>query len=191
MPGPPIPPEAIQSIPMRWLLEGLLDERIVWDRPRPVSAKGFLSVVGESMVAPPAAGGAVSERSYAVLADRYLNFSIRAGYHFSVIDAYFGGADQGSYVHFRFAGGAADEERRARRCEFLKSVLSALQFRVRAREDRLTAWLDKAPEVAIRQALVALGRLTLCSRQLDMLMDGDDAPQLFAGAFLREEFAMF
>jgi len=43
----------ILSVPMLAFLDGMLDPRISWREPRPVSVKGFLSVLGESMTGPP------------------------------------------------------------------------------------------------------------------------------------------
>jgi hypothetical protein len=36
-----------------------------------------------------------------------------------------------------------------------------------------------------------MGRLTMCSRQLDMLMDSDSSPDFFAGAFLSGDMDKF
>jgi pyruvate,water dikinase len=186
-----IRPEHVSSIPMRAFLEGLLEPRIRWDLPRPVSMRGFLSVLGESITGPPAETGQLGRISYAIISDRYMNFSTKAGYHFSTVDTYCGRSVNKNYIHFRFSGGAADAERRERRIRFLSAVVTALDFKVQTRSDLLVARLDKYGTEDIQARLVALGRLTLCARQLDMLMDSDASPDIFARAFLAGEWEKF
>lgn len=183
--------DEIRSAPMLAFLEGLLDPRIKWDQPRSVSARGFLSVLGESMAGPPPPVQGVGRPSFAVIADRYLNFSTKAGYHFNTVDSWCGSSLNKNYIHFRFEGGGAAELRRARRVRFLSLVLSARDFRVQSRGDFLVARLDKYDRETILSRLADLGRLTLCSRQLDMLMDTDDSPEYFAQAFLAGEMEKF
>ena len=184
-------PEEIESVPLQAFLAGMLDERIRWYLPRPVSVRGFLSVLGESLAGPPAEARDIGRLSYAIVSDRYLNFSTKAGYHFSTVDTYCGNSQNKNYVHFRFAGGAADAGRRQRRVRFLCTILEALDFKVRTRGDLLTARLDKYGAETIRTRLVDLGRLTLCARQLDMLMDSEASPAFFARAFLAGEWEKF
>ncbi|MGE5346137.1 MAG: PEP/pyruvate-binding domain-containing protein, partial [Acidithiobacillales bacterium] len=186
-----VTPGEITSVPLSAFLAGMLEEGIRWNAPRPVSMSGFLSVLGESISGPPAEARQIGRLSYAIVSDRYMNFSTKAGYHFSTVDTYCGRSQNKNYVHFRFAGGAADPERRERRVRFLKTVLTALEFKVQTRGDLLTARLDKYPEETIRARLVDLGHLTLCARQLDMLMGTDASPDVFARAFLAGEWEKF
>ena len=184
-------PEDVTSVPMKAFLEGMLEPRIRWDLPRPVSMRGFLSVLGESMAGPPAEVRQVGRLSYAILSDRYVNFSTKAGYHFSTVDTYCGQSQNKNYIHFRFHGGAADVDRRERRVRCLSTILHALDFQVAVKGDLLTARLDKYTHDATRARLVDLGRLTMCARQLDMLMDDDSRPDFFAAAFLASEWEKF
>jgi pyruvate,water dikinase len=186
-----VSPAEITSAPMSAFLSGMLEERIRWSEPRPVSLRGFLSVIGESISGPPTEARQIGRLSYAIVSDRYMNFSTKAGYHFSTVDTYCGRSQNKNYIHFRFSGGAADPERRERRIRFLEAVLVALDFKVQARGDLLTARLDKYGAEVIRGRLADLGRLTLCARQLDMLMASDASPDLFARAFLAGEWETF
>jgi pyruvate,water dikinase len=186
-----ISPRDILSVPMLAFLDGMLDPRISWREPRPVSVRGFLSVLGESMTGPPPDAQQLGRLSYAILSDRYLNFSTKAGYHFSTIDTYCGRSANKNYIHFRFSGGAADELRRRRRVRFIRRVLESLDFRVDAGGDILHARLDKYEPEVIRQRLADLGRLTLCARQLDMLMGSDESPERYAQDFLSGRFDLF
>jgi pyruvate,water dikinase len=183
--------EDLTSAPLCAFTTGLLDARIRWDRPRPVSVGGFLSVVGESMLGPPPSKHSLGRRSFAMASDTYLNFSTRAGYHFSTVDTYCGRSINKNYVSFRFFGGAAAAERRERRVRFVAGVLGELGFAVQTRADLVAGRLQKYPCDRIRQTLEIMGRLTLCTRQLDMLMDNDAMVASFVAAFLAEDFEPF
>ena len=183
--------EDLSSLPMKAFLGGMLDKRIQWDQPRPVSGRGFLSVLGESMIGLPPEAKRVGGPSYAVISDQYMNFSTKAGYHFSTVDSYCGESLNKNYVHFRFAGGGADDERRMRRVRFLHTVLAALEFQVQTRGDVLVGRLEKYDQETICSRLAELGRLTMVARQMDMLMDSDASPDYFARAFLAGEMERF
>jgi pyruvate,water dikinase len=183
--------DGIASVPMRAFLAGLTDARINLDQPRAVSARGFASVVGESIgVRSPAAIG-VGRSSFVVASDRYMNFGTKAGYHFSTVDTYCGKSLNKNYIHFRFEGGAAAEERRERRCRFLSIVLRERGFDVHIGGDKVMARLEKYECDFICSRLTDLGRLTLICRQLDMLMNSDSHPEYFARMFLSERFEKF
>jgi pyruvate,water dikinase len=186
-----VPLSDIQSAPLKAFLEGLLDERNKWDKPRSVSARGFMSVLGGGVAGPPPEAQGVGKRSFAIISDRYMNFSTKAGYHFNTVDTYCGKSINKNYIHFRFEGGGANEVRRARRCRFISMVLESLDFRVQCRRDMMVARLEKYDRETILTRLADLGRLTLCTRQLDMLMDSDDSPDFFAKAFLAGELEKF
>ncbi len=183
--------DAVASVPFRALLTGMLDGRLRWDRPRPLSARGFLAVVGERMAGLPGEALRVGGASYAIVSDRYLNFSTKAGYHFATIDTYCGQSVNKNYIHFRFAGGAADVSRRERRVRFIASVLASLDFAVQTRGDLLVARLAHVDQDAAISRLEQVGRLCMCTRQMDMLMDSDASPEYFARAFLSGEMERF
>jgi pyruvate,water dikinase len=183
--------EDVLSAPAQAFLAGLTDRRIRWDLPRPLSGRGFFSVLGAGIAAPPAEARDVGRQSYAVLSDRYMNFSTKAGYHFSTIDTYCGASLSKNYIHFRFDGGGAAPDRRARRVQFLSEVLRALDFTTQTRGDQLAGRLEKYDRETIRSHLTALGRLTMCARQLDMLMDADASVAHFVKCFLDEDLAAF
>ncbi len=186
-----VQPDEICSVPMLAFLKGMLDSRIKWDEPRPVSARGFMSVMGENIAGPPAMSRGVGGTSFAVISDRYMNFSTKAGYHFSTLDVYCGQSQNKNYIHFKFHGGGATLNRRLRRITFLVEVLNGLEFRTQTQADFLVGRLDKYEHDYIRSKLVELGRLTMCVRQLDMLMDSDAKALALARAFLSGELQQF
>ena len=179
-----VSPGEVLSFPLRAFLEGLLDPRFQGAQPRAISMKGFMSVLGETMLSPPAQESGLGKPCFATISDRYMNFSTKAGYHFNTVDTYCGKSLNKNYIHFRFQGGGADEARRALRCQFLELVLAELQFGVKCRGDVVIARLEKVDRDLLAARLVDLGRLTLCTRQLDMLMDDANSPRVFAQAFL-------
>jgi pyruvate,water dikinase len=181
----------VESVPMTAFAEGLVDPRVNRGQPRAVSAQGFLSVLGQGIAGPPAQAQGVGGSSFAIISDRYMNFSTKAGYHFSTVDTYCGKSMNKNYIHFRFEGGAASEVRQQRRCRFVQMVLKELGFEAKQMPRAVVGRMEKYEREYIRARLVDLGRLTICSRQLDMLMDTDQSPDFFAEAFLEGRLNVF
>lgn len=181
---PTVTPDDIASRPFGALLAGLtLAGRDT--APRPVSLRGFLSVVSEQMLARPQAGRErFGEKSYAVIAEKYCNFSSRIGYHYSVLDCYCGETVNKNYITFTFAGGAADDVKRARRARAIARILSRLGFTVDAVADRVSGRFQKFPSAVIADRLTELGRLLQFTRQTDMLMVREESVDLMVDGFL-------
>ncbi|GFK94095.1 Phosphoenolpyruvate synthase [Fundidesulfovibrio magnetotacticus] len=178
----------ILSVPFKALMEGLADEQFVAKGPRPVHLRGFLSVMGRQMVdGPNMASERFGERSYAIISDKYLNFSSRVGYHYGVLDCYCGKTVNKNYITFAFKGGAAGEERRERRARAIGLILERLGFTVTTNADRVEGRFQKYPPELVRERLVQLGRLLQFTRQTDMLMTSEQAIPAMADAFLRGE----
>ena len=177
--------DAVTSIPFKAILKGMLHEDLRYHRPRPVELRGFLSVMSEQMLAPPRGGAErFGDPSYAIISDKYVNFSSRVGYHYSVLDSYCGQTSSKNYISFSFKGGAADDVRRTRRARAIAKILSALDFNVETMADRVDARLQKYEQAFIEEKLDMIGRLLQFTRQLDMLMCADSSIDLIAGAFL-------
>ena len=116
----------------------------------------------------------------AIVGDDYMNLSLRLGYHFSVVDAHLGNDEHRNYVYFRFAGGLADPDRRARRAKFISDVLRAMDFKVAVNGDLVVGRLKLAEKDILRSALFILGALTAFSRQRDTGLNSDaDVKALF------------
>ena len=176
-------PEQILSVPFRALLRGMMRPDTMFRQPRPVNIGGFLSVVGQQM-ANPQGGSRFGDKSYAIISDRYLNFSSRVGYHYSVLDAYCGKTVSKNYISFKFQGGAAGETRRIRRCKSIALILEALGFTVRLHGDSLQSRFQKYDTATTEDRLDQLGRLLQVTRQLDMLMVNDAAIVQFKEDFM-------
>ena len=176
------------SRPFVALLAGLADEAFVAKGPRPVHLRGFLSVMGRQMVDGPNLGAErFGERSYAIISDKYLNFSSRVGYHYGVLDAYCGKTVNKNYITFAFKGGAAGEDRRERRARAIALILERLGFNVTVTADRVEGRFQKYTPELIEDRLVQLGKLLQFTRQTDMLMTSEQAVVAMADSFMRGE----
>jgi len=178
------PPEAITSIPLKALWQGISHPDISWAGPIPIDMKGLYSVVSRSLTAASAEHSDFWSRTFAIVSENYLNYSSRLGYHFATIDAYVSDTRNDNYITFRFKGGAADEIRRGRRVRFLGLVLKKLDFDVEVTGDLVVGKIWKYPRDLLEEKLDLLGRLMGCARQRDMLMADDAIVDWYAEAFL-------
>ncbi|MDE7371802.1 MAG: pyruvate, phosphate dikinase [Desulfovibrio sp.] len=186
---PEVTPEDVTSVPFRHLLAGMLNPAVQARGPRPVNMRGFLSVMGQSMIGGNLQGGQrFGDRSYAIVSDRYLNFSSRVGYHYAILDSWCGDTVNKNYIRFEFAGGAAGDVQRGRRARCIGLILSELGFTIDVLHDRVRARFQKYPKLEICSRLDQLGRLLIMTRQMDMLMVSEAAVQTFAANFLNGEY---
>ncbi len=180
--------EKVASAPFKALLKGMLHEDLRYLRPRPVELKGFFSVMSEQMLSNTHATERFGDRSYAIISDKYLNFSSRIGYHYSILDSYCGQTMSKNYITFSFKGGAADDVRRNRRARAIALILKELDFTVDVIADRVDARLQKYEHPIIEEKLDLLGRLLQFTRQMDMLMRNEESIPAIAGAFLSGDY---
>ena len=176
--------EEITSVPMKALLRGMLDPAVVFRKPRHVNMGGFMSVMSQQIANPVGGDNRFGSKSYAIVSDRYLNFSSRVGYHYSVLDAYCGKTLSKNYVSFSFQGGAAGEDRRIRRVRAIALVLEELGFTVYMQRDTVKARMQKFESEVLEKSLVELGKLLQVTRQMDMLMINDAAITQFRDDFM-------
>jgi pyruvate,water dikinase len=180
--------EQIASLPFRAVLKGMMHEDLRTQAPRPIEFKGLLSVMSEQMFSNPLSAERFGDRSYALVSDRYMNFSSRVGYHYSVLDSYCGEAVSKNYITFSFKGGAADDLRRNRRARAISRVLEALDFIVEVKGDMVTGRFQKFNRSAIEEKLEMVGRLLLFTRQMDMLMANESSVEFVAKCFLEGDY---
>ena len=182
--------DQVASIPLQALLRGMLHEDVRGREPRPIQLSGLLSVMREQMLAAPNVEERFGERSYAIISDKYLNFSSRVGYHYSVLDAYCGATVNKNYITFSFKGGAADDIRRSRRVRAIAIILMGLDFSVEVKGDRVDARLQKYESPVIQEKLDLIGRLLIFTRQLDMLMTTEISVEAVAQNFLQGNYSL-
>ena len=187
--GPYVYPEQITSAPLAALLSGMLRPEVHVRGPRPIDVGGFLSVMSQHLLEPPTVQAQrFGERSYGIISDKYLNFSSRVGYHYSVIDAYCGETVSKNYITFQFKGGAADEIRRERRVRCIAEILGRLGFVTDVRGDMTQARFQKYAPEEIRDRLDQLGRLLIVTRQMDMLMTSEASVKTMADNFMAGDY---
>jgi len=181
----------IASLPFKALLKGMTHEALRVREPRPIELKGLFSVLSQQMLAPPpATQERFGDRSYAIISDKYLNFSSRVGYHYSVVDAYCGETINKNYITFSFKGGAADDTRRHRRARAISGMLKANGFSVEVTGDRVQARFQKYERPLIEERLDVVGRLLQFTRQMDMLMSSEASVEAVTNAFLEENYGL-
>lgn len=185
-----IKPDRIISVPFLALLSGMLNKDVAALEPRPIDLSGFFSVMREQVLSPGHVGERFGDRSYAIIADKYLNFSSRVGYHYSVVDAYCGQTINKNYVSFSFKGGAADKTRRIRRVKAIALILTREGFVVDMKADKVDARIQKYPCSYIESRLDVLGRLLIFTRQMDMLMASDASVEWVADNFLAGNYGL-
>ncbi len=182
--------EDVVSVPFRALLDGMLREELLTFQPRPIELRGFLSVVGEQMFQNHLTSDRFGNRSYAIISDKYLNFSSRVGYHYGVLDSYCGKTLSKNYISFSFKGGAADEVRRNRRARAIALILESLGMSVEVIGDTVRARVQKLEARLLTKKLDIIGRMLQFTRQLDMLMKSEESVRAIAQAFLNEDYQL-
>lgn len=182
--------EQIASVPFLALLQGMLNKEVHGLEPRPVNFSGLFSVMKEQTFNRGQVGERFGDRSYAIIADKYLNFSSRVGYHYSVIDAYCGDTINKNYITFTFKGGAADSTRKNRRVRAISLILDQEGFKVNVKGDKVDAQLKKYPKSYIESRMDILGRLLIFTRQLDMLMTTENSVEWAAENFVAGNYKL-
>ncbi|KHK02453.1 PEP-utilizing enzyme [Desulfovibrio sp. TomC] len=181
--GGPVGLDDVLSRPLRAFLEGLL-LRSVWRQgPARLRLGDIMAGLGRTSQALAAAPGMVGSNLALAAAD-YANITLRLGYHFSVIDAVVSDRPEHTFIYFRFAGGFADSDRRARRAGLILTVLSRLGFRA-SRQGDLVVGKRKLMEAGEALAVLRLlGALSAYTRQLDVELASEDAVARLAREFL-------
>ncbi len=183
--------EEVLSRPFKSLLAGMLHKDLQYREPRPIHLGGLLSVMSNQWLSPPNVGAErFGDRSYAIISDRYLNFSSRVGYHYSILDCHCGQTLAKNYINFQFKGGAADPLRRNRRARLIEKVLIESGFVVSTVEDRVSARIAKQEAAVIAEKLELLGRLLIYTRQMDMLMHNELLVDKLARCFLDGNYTL-
>lgn len=182
--------DQLASVPFKALLAGMMHQDLQVLEPRPIQFSGFFTVMREQMLASRNFEERFGDRSYAIVSDKYLNFSSRVGYHYSVLDAYCGQTINKNYITFSFKGGAADDVRRNRRVRAIALILERLDFSVEVKGDRVDARFQKYECPVIQEKLDQIGRLLHFTRQMDMLMTSEFSVEAVAQNFLAGNYSL-
>jgi pyruvate,water dikinase len=164
-------PEHIRSVPFNAFLKGLTSMK--WPEPRAFDVQGFLGAVAHTATVSEEELQKTAEKSFAFVTSHYMNFAIRLGYHLSTVEAFAGENINDNYIKFFFKGGGAVIDRRLRRVRLIREILKHMDFNVKATDDVLEASLMKYKKETILQKLETMGRFTVYTKQLDMVMYND------------------
>jgi pyruvate,water dikinase len=186
--NPTIRIEDVICQPMHALWEGLLHPDIQWAGHHCFDwAEYDRLVMNGGIISPESA----MLSSYAVVSKRYLNFCLKFGYHFAIIDTLFQTPPKTGHVWFRFTGGGGDPQGRVLRVQFIRRVLEALGFNVKTEGDLVNARRDAQDNASIAQGLLRIGHLLGVTRLLDMHLQDEQAVQRLEASFLNQTFADF
>jgi pyruvate,water dikinase len=185
---PTIRIEDLTCEPMHALWQGLLHPDIQWAGHHHFDwAEYDRLVMNGGIISPESA----MLSSYAVVAQHYLNFCLKFGYHFAIIDTLFQPSPKTSHVRFRFSGGGGDSRGRALRVQFIRRVLEALEFSVKTEGDLVSARRDGQDNAPIAQGVLRVGHLLGVTRLLDMHLHDEQAMERLVASFLNQTFADF
>ncbi len=176
-------PEHIRSIPFTAFFKGLIAMR--WPEPQPFDTKGFFGMMAHTATIPEQELRKTGEESFSFISREYINFSLRLGYHFSAVVAYAGENMNDNYIRFFFKGGGAVTDRRLRRVRLITEILKKLDFKVKFVEDVIDASITKYKSSAIEEKLEILGKLTVYTKQLDMVMYNDAVTDWYIEEFVK------
>jgi pyruvate,water dikinase len=181
-------PEHIESIPFKAFWGGLA--AMPWPQGAPPGVKSLSSVFvkGEAEVAQGA--DPWQDQSYVVLSRNYMNFSIRLGYHLSTVEAYVSEVVNDNYLTFGFRGGGSTPERRERRVRLIETLIDHMDLQHQRRGDLIEARLAKYPQEKMCERLTLMGKLTVYTKQLDMVMFSDGIVDWYIKDFLREHLGL-
>ena len=188
--GGKVKPSQIASVPLSAILKGMLNEKIPRFGARPIDLGGFFSVMMRHAMTNPEQDATFSDPCYALISDCYLNYTARVGYHFSVVDTYCSSKANKNYINLLFRGGAADAARRNRRIRAIAGILRKKGFSVDARQDMVTARLNKAGLSESIASLEMIGALFQFFRQMDAAMVSEESVGAVEEAFLRGDYEL-
>jgi pyruvate,water dikinase len=187
--GPEAVERDVRCRPLKALLEGM-NASGMWETvPVAVDMGSFMSSVTRTLSAD-AAHPARMGRNLAVISREYLNLHLRLGYHFTVVDAYLGGAMGDNAITFRFMGGVTDLTRRSRRSRLVAEILERFDFVVEVRGDMVTGRIKKHPTRIMMDKMFMLGGLIGYTRQLDAKLGSDGAVQHHFEEFMQSITAL-
>ncbi len=175
-----VSPEQICCRPFKALWKGLSHPGVDWQSHSHFDWKSFDEIALAGGVAGKDSGDFAS---YAIIGDDYLNFNIRFGYHFTLVDTLCGDDRRTNFCMLRFAGGGGVYTGRSLRLEFLEIVLTRLGFSTSIKADLLDARITELECDELCATLDMLGRLLGATKLMDMVLkdeeDVDRCVQLF------------
>lgn len=183
-----VKPAQIVSVPFAALMKGMLDRRIPRFGARPMDLRGLFGIMMRHGMESPEQARTFRDPCYALVSDRYLNYTARVGYHFAVVDSYCGRTSNKNYISVLFRGGAAEYDRRVRRVRAIAGGLEHHGFAITLEGDAVYARLAKRSQEETAAHLAMIGRAFQFFRQMDAAMNSEQSMQTILKAFLDEDY---
>jgi pyruvate,water dikinase len=101
------------------------------------------------------------------------------------VEAYLSDQINDNYLTFTFRGGGSTPERRHRRARLIEAIIDRLDLNYRRQGDLIEARLAKYSLEKMEPRLVLLGKLTLYTKQLDMVLFSEGIVDWYIKDFLR------
>jgi pyruvate,water dikinase len=177
-------PEDILSITFAAFLKGM--KSMKWPEPKSLDVKGFFGMMAHTASIPEEDLLQMGKSSFCIVSKNYMNFSIRLGYHFSMVESYAGENIHDNYIKFFFKGGGATQDRRLRRVRLITEILREMGFRMNVKEDVINAIFPKYKVPVITARLEILGKLTVFTKQLDMVLFNDAITDMYIAQFIKD-----
>ncbi|HWR90276.1 MAG TPA: hypothetical protein VN260_08455, partial [Dissulfurispiraceae bacterium] len=177
-------PEHLRSIPFNAFLKGLMSMK--WPEARAFDVKGFLGAVAHTATTSEEELQKTAEKSFSFVTNTYMNFAIRLGYHLSTVEAFVGDNINDNYIRFHFKGGGAVVDRRLRRVRLITEILKRMDFNVKITGDVIDASLMKYKRETLERKLESMGKMTVFTKQLDMVMYNDAITDSYIKEFCKK-----
>jgi pyruvate,water dikinase len=179
-----VKPQQILSVPFQAFLKGMMAMR--WPQAKPANFQSLTSVFVSTEEDVAQGASPWRDQSYVVLSHNYMNFSIRLGYHLSTVEAYISDLVNDNYITFHFKGGGSTPERRERRTRLIAEIIDHIDIHCQRKGDFIDARVAKYPPEDMARRLVLLGKLTVYTKQLDMVLFSEGIVDWYVKDFLRE-----
>lgn len=186
-----ISPEAVNSGPFSAMWQGISDKRLFWPDRWAREMVGLPSQFREAVLDNAKGPRKPSDMNYVITARDYVNLNARISYHYAMVDAIVSSGSENNYVHFRFRGNGGSEEKTRRCAAFLETVLHESGFGTDRHGNTVNAWYRYYPREDSEKALTLIGRLMVCSRELDAVLRTDSDVKVYADCFTSGNFNVF
>jgi len=170
----------IVSAPMKAFWAGITEEG--WPAAPQTDLRGFTSVVTTHFVK--GSRQEFLEDSFAILSREYMLFNLRMGYHFSSIEAMCTDDESKNYIRMQYKEGGASMDRRIRRLNLIKEILSLMGFENFSKGDYLDAAVSYQSPELVKKKLRMLGRVSMMTKQLDMVLADDEITRMMTEDFI-------
>lgn len=178
--------EDIISLPLKAILEGMINSNMWATDPVPMDISSFMSSLTRTLVSTHSGQSSPAERNLAVVSREYMNLNLKLGYHYTVVNAFIDDEPNDNYVFFRFMGGVTDFGRRSRRARFIAGILEHLDFLVELHGDLVAGRLKKMDRERMCSRTMIIGALIGYTRQLDVEMASDSDITRFHSDFMNK-----